>query len=144
LPADHPLAKTPDISKQRIARENFQIREDGSGTRISLEIFFSDIPVRVEALGLEMSSNETIKQAVMAGLGIAFISAYTIEAEVETGGLIILDVAGMPIRGQWFAVTGADRVLAPAMAAFKAFLLSNCAMDLRLVGKPYPATAVRA
>lgn len=143
-PPDHPLANVRDISKHQIARENFLIREHGSGTRISLEIFFSDVPGRVEALGLEMGSNETIKQAVMAGLGIAFISAHTIEAEVETGRLIILDVAGMPIRRQWFAVTRADRVLAPAMAAFKAFLLSNGAMHLPLVGKLYPATAIRA
>src|SRR5262245_56340187 len=75
---DHPLVAARDISKDRIAREHFLIREPGSGTRISLEIFLADVPGRIDVLGTEMGSNETIKQAVMAGLGIAFISAHTI------------------------------------------------------------------
>ena len=103
-PPDHPLARARDISKERIAEEHFLIREPGSGTRISLEIFLSDVPGRLDDLGVEMGSNETIKQAVMAGLGIAFISAHTIASEVEAGRLVILDVVGMPIRRQWFAV----------------------------------------
>ncbi|TIX99336.1 MAG: LysR family transcriptional regulator, partial [Mesorhizobium sp.] len=72
-PPDHPLASAREISKERIAEEHFLIREPGSGTRISLEIFLSDVPGRIDDLGVEMDSNETIKQAVMAGLGIAFI-----------------------------------------------------------------------
>jgi DNA-binding transcriptional LysR family regulator len=100
-PPDHPLAGARDISKERIAEEHFIIREPGSGTRISLEIFLGEVPGRIDDLGLEMDSNETIKQAVMAGLGIAFISAHTIAFEVEAGRLVILDVAGMPIRRQW-------------------------------------------
>lgn len=142
-PPDHPLAPVQDISKDRIAQENFLIREPGSGTRSALEIFLSDIPGRVEALGLEMDSNETIKQAVMAGLGIAFISAHTIEAEVQAKRLVILDVVGLPVRRQWFAVTRADRAMSPAMAAFKAFLLSNGARYLPVVGTLYPETAIR-
>jgi len=139
-PPDHPLANARDITKERIAKENFLIREPGSGTRISLEIFFSDIPGRVDDLGLEMDSNETIKQAVMAGLGIAFISAHTIEAEVEAGRLVILDVVGLPIRRHWFVVMRADRAMAPAMTALHDFLMSKGAMHLPLVGKLYPAT----
>lgn len=141
-PPHHPLAYERDISKERIARENFLIREPGSGTRSSLEAFLSNIPGRLDSLGIEMGSNETIKQAVMAGLGIAFISAHTIEAEVETRRLVILDVAGLPVRRQWFAVTRADRVMSPAMAAFKAFLLSKGAMYLPFIDKLYPATAL--
>ena len=138
---DHPLADARDISKKRIAEENFLIREPGSGTRSALEAFFSDIPGRTEVLGLEMGSNETIKQAVMAGLGIAFISAHTIEAEVQARRLIILDVAGLPIRRQWFAVTRADRAMAPAMTAFKNFLLTSGARYLPLLDRLYPETA---
>jgi len=143
-PPDHPLAKARDISKERIARENFLIREPGSGTRISLEIFLSEIPGRLDDLGLEMDSNETIKQAVMAGLGIAFISAHTIAFEVEAGRLVILDVAGMPIRRQWFAVMRADRAISPAMATFHDFLMRRGAMYLPLFGKLYPADETRA
>jgi DNA-binding transcriptional LysR family regulator len=137
-PPDHPLAKARDISKERIAKENFLIRERGSGTRISLEIFFADVPGRIDDLGLEMSSNETIKQAVIAGLGVAFISAHTIALEVEAGWLVVLDVAGMPIRRQWFGVMRTDRAISPAMATFHDFLMRKGAMHLPLVGKLYP------
>ncbi|SFU19816.1 LysR family transcriptional regulator [Mesorhizobium sp. YR577] len=140
---EHPLAKARDISKERIARENFLIREPGSGTRISLEIFLSELPGRLDDLGIEMDSNETIKQAVMAGLGIAFISAHTIAFEVEAGRLVILDVAGMPIRRQWFAVMRTDHAISPAMATFHDFLMRKGAMYLPLFGKLYPDPEVR-
>lgn len=121
-PPDHPLVGAKDISKERIAQEKFLVREPGSGTRISLEIFFSDVGWKLENIGPEMGSNETIKQAVMAGLGIAFISAHTIAAEVESGRLVVLDVEGMPIRRHWFSVSRSDRSMTPAMDAFSTFL----------------------
>jgi DNA-binding transcriptional LysR family regulator len=135
---DHPLARVRDIGKERIAEEKFLVREPGSGTRISLEIFLADIPGRIDDLGTEMGSNETIKQAVMAGLGIAFISAHTIAMEVEFGRLAVLDVVGLPIRRQWFGVTRADRTMSPAMATFNDFLMRKGAMYLPLLGKLYP------
>jgi len=119
---DHPLAKQPRIPKSRVAEEVFLVREPGSGTRISLELFLGDVPGRLDQLGHEFGSNETIKQAVMAGLGVGFISAHTIGLEIELGRLAVLDVVGMPIRRQWFAVSRSDRSLSPAMAAFKTFL----------------------
>ena len=137
-PPDHPMATSRDISKERIAEEHFLIREPGSGTRISLEIFLADVPGRIDDLGIEMGSNETIKQAVMAGLGIAFISAHTIASEVEAGRLVILDVVGMPIRRQWFAVMRIDHAISPAMATFHDFLMGKGAMYLPLFGKLYP------
>ncbi len=136
-PADHPLAGKREISKEEISREKFLIRESGSGTRLSLEIFFSDIPGKLEQLGREMASNETIKQAVMAGMGVAFISAHTIEMEVELGRLVILDVVGMPIRREWFSVWRSDRSFTPAMQTFSHFLKTEGAKFLPLVRKPY-------
>lgn len=85
----------------------------------------ADIPGRLDALGTEMGSNETIKQAVMAGLGIAFISGHTIEQEIELGRLVILDVVGLPIHRQWFAVSRSDRKLSHALAAFQSFLTAQ-------------------
>lgn len=122
-PSEHPLAHKRAISKEEIAKEAFLIRETGSGTRISLEIFFSDLPEKLDDLGTEMGSNETIKQAVMAGLGVAFISAHTIEAEMLLGRLAVLDVEGMPIRRQWFSVSRQDRSSSPSMQAFNEFLV---------------------
>ncbi|MXN63977.1 LysR family transcriptional regulator [Stappia sp. GBMRC 2046] len=124
-PANHPLAGKRTISKEEIAKEAFLIRESGSGTRISLEIFFSDLPEKLDDLGTEMGSNETIKQAVMAGLGVAFISAHTIEAEMQLGRLAVLDVEGMPIRRQWFSVSRQDRSTSPSMQAFNGFLVRD-------------------
>jgi len=124
-PPGHPLANTGEISKERIADETFLIREKGSGTRTSLEIYLGEIPGKLDSLGIEMDSIETIKQSVMAGMGIGVISAHTIAQEVETGRMVILDVEGMPIKRQWFAVTRAGMTISPAMALFQQFLQSN-------------------
>lgn len=140
---DHPLAKCRDITKERIAQEHFLIREPGSGTRISLEIFLSELPGRIDDLGTEMSSNETIKQAVMAGLGIAFISAHTIALELEVGKLVMLDVTGMPIRRQWFSVMRTDRTLSPAMRAFQDFLNRKGAQCLPSIDRLYPMASAQ-
>ncbi|GAB4351656.1 MAG: LysR family transcriptional regulator [Oricola sp.] len=137
-PPDHPLARKRDISKEEIAGEKFLVREPGSGTRTSLEIFLADVPGKNDILGTEMGSNETIKQAVMAGLGIAFISAHTIEQELQTGRLVILDVAGMPIRRQWFSVCRADRTQSPAMRIFQDFLIRDGARYLPIIPTTYP------
>lgn len=134
----HPLAGRRDIPKEELAREHFIIREPGSGTRISFERFLGDIPGRLDEPGTEMDSNETIKQAVMAGLGVAFISAHTVAWEVEAGRLAVLDVAGLPIRRQWFAVSRADRAVTPAMSAFEQFLARTGAAFLPLVRQLYP------
>jgi DNA-binding transcriptional LysR family regulator len=133
----HPLAHKRHIKKAELAGEHFLIREAGSGTRISLEIFLADMPAKLEQLGTEMTSNETIKQAVMAGLGIAFISAHTIELEVQVGKLVILDVEGLPIRREWFSVWRQDRVFTPAMQTFNLFLSRKGASHLPLTAKPY-------
>jgi len=143
-PPDHKLADRRDIAKEDLAREHFLVREPGSGTRLSLELFFADVPGKREAIGTEMGSNETIKQAVMAGLGIAFISAHTIEQELQLGRLVILDVVGLPIRRQWFAVTRTDRRIAPATQAFLDFLAREGARHLPLIPMTYPDAAAPA
>src|SRR5262245_49140071 len=70
---DHPLAAKRRIPLRRLEDEKFLIRELGSGTRASMERVFEEHRVRYRAI-MEVSSNETIKQAVMAGMGISFIS----------------------------------------------------------------------
>jgi DNA-binding transcriptional LysR family regulator len=123
---DHPLAGRRHIRKEELARESFLVRETGSGTRMALDMYLSELPGR-EAPGVEMGSNETIKQAVMAGLGIALISAHTVALEVEQHRLALLEVEGMPIRRQWFSVSRADSNLTPVMREFEAFLLERAA-----------------
>ena len=74
---------------------------------------------------MEMDSNETIKQAVMAGLGISLISAHTIEAEVASGRMVILKMEGLPIMRKWFVMHRTDRVLSPAGRAMWTFMVKK-------------------
>jgi LysR family transcriptional regulator, low CO2-responsive transcriptional regulator len=117
----HPLARRARLPMDALANEHFLMREPGSGTRMLMERIFADtnFTARPE---MEMESNETIKQAVMAGLGIAFISGHTIAAEIESGRLAMLDVEGLPARRKWQIVRHKDKQQMPAAAAMWAFL----------------------
>jgi LysR family transcriptional regulator for metE and metH len=121
-PPNHPLASKKCISIAKLADETFLTREQGSGTRILMENFLADGGVKPH-MGMEISSNETIKQAVMAGLGIAFISAHTVAAEIETKRLVILDIEGLPIMRIWRIAHHAHKRLMPAAAALWDFLV---------------------
>ena len=121
-PRGHPLADMRGIARSQIAAQPFLVREVGSGTRRSLDMFLGDVSGTPPQRVTEFSSNETIKQAVMAGLGVALISAHTIALEVELGLIVILDVVGTPLRRQWFSVSRADRMMSPPMAAFRDFV----------------------
>jgi DNA-binding transcriptional LysR family regulator len=121
-PPEHRLAGRRNIPKAELADEVFLMREEGSGTRTSMEIYMGDMRLKTGNLRIEMGSNETIKQAVMAGLGIAFISAHTIEAELESGRLVTLQVQGLPVQRKWFVVRRLDKALTPTVAAFVDFL----------------------
>ncbi|MEO1689833.1 MAG: LysR substrate-binding domain-containing protein, partial [Pseudomonadota bacterium] len=96
-PPDHPLARRRTVEPEALLRETFLMREDGSGTRILMSRFLDRTGGGRPWRGQDMGTNETIKQAVMAGLGIAFISAHTVRAEIETGRLTTLPVAGLPM-----------------------------------------------
>src|SRR3954463_4559013 len=112
------------LTRTALWHEPFPPREPGSGTRTLMEGMFqrSDLePI----IGMEMSSNETIKQAVIAGLGIAFISAHTVAPELTEGRLIVLDVAGLPIVRQWYVIRRSDKVLLPPAQAMFDFLGSE-------------------
>ena len=124
VPPDHPLARRKHIAPSMLAQETFVVREPGSGTRGLMERFFAEAAI-TPRIGMEMGSNETIKQAVMAGLGIAFLSAHTVAVELADERLVSLDVVGLPIVRQWFIVQLAKRRLLPAAAALRQFLLDE-------------------
>lgn len=96
-------------------------REAGSGTRLATDRWLAeqglDWPPRM-ALG----SNEAIKHAVAAGLGLAVLSRHTLGPEPERQGLVELDVAGFPLRGTWHLVWRHDRRLSRPAEAFIAHL----------------------
>ena len=126
---DHPLAGRPRLPPAALEAELFLVREEGSGTRSLMQRFFADAGV-APRIGMELGSNETIKQAAVAGLGIAFLSAHTIELEVQTGRLMILDVVGLPATRQWFAVYMIERRLTLAARALHQFLVEEGAQFL--------------
>ena len=126
---DHPLAGKKRVPLARVAEEPFLMREPGSGTRGLLERLFAEhgLPLKV---GMEMQSNETIKQAAMAGLGVSFLSLHTIALELETKRLSILDVVGLPIVRDWYVVHLGGKRLSPVAEALKRFLVEEAATHL--------------
>ena len=136
----HPLANKRRIPLQRLGSEKFIIREEGSGTRASMEHVFRERGVPIHA-AMEVSSNETIKQAVMAGMGISFISIHTVGLELAAGKLVILNVAGLPLIRDWYVIHLRDKRLSPITAAFRSFLLEQGATIIRKAAeenKPIP------
>jgi DNA-binding transcriptional LysR family regulator len=120
-PPNHRLAGKSGLKRDALSGEAFLFREAGSGTRSLFDYFLGDTLIRQAQPGIELGSNETIKQAVMAGLGVALISAHTIAAEIADGRLVTLDIEGLPIVRQWYVLHRADRPLSPAARAFQEF-----------------------
>ena len=123
-PPDHPLVGKKNISVASLAAESFLVREAGSGTRGAMERFFAARELEIQS-SMEMSSNEAIKQAVQAGLGLGILSLQTLEMELALKRLAVLNVDGFPIMRHWYIVHRADKRLSPAALAFKAFVLGT-------------------
>jgi len=123
-PPTHPLALESSIPMKALQQETFVVREAGSGTRIAMERFFSEQGVRLTT-GMEMTSNEAIKQAVEAGLGLGIVSIHTLELELETNRLVILDAENFPILRHWYLVHRQGKRLSPVAQAFRDFVLNS-------------------
>ena len=121
---DHPLARRRRVAAADLAAETFLVREPGSGTRAAFERFVRSARVHA-ARTVEMRSNETIKQAVMAGMGIAFLSGHAVGLELAAGYLAVLPVEGLPVHREWNVVHREGKVLSPAATAFRAFVLEE-------------------
>lgn len=120
--ADHPLVGRSSLSLEDIAQETMIVREAGSGTRLAMEGFFREHAIEPN-IDMEMGSNEAIKQAVVAGLGISFISQHTLGLELSAGRLVVLPVEGMPVMRRWYLVRHKSKRLTPALGAFWDFVL---------------------
>ncbi len=121
---DHPLVNERRIPLERLQSETFVVREQGSGTRTAMERFFAEKGIKLST-GMEMSSNEAIKQAVQAGLGLGLVSIHTLELELETRRLTVLDVESFPILRHWYVVHRQGKRLSPVAQAFKEFVLKE-------------------
>ncbi len=129
-PPGHPLVRAKKIPLARLQEEVFLVREPGSGTRNAMERFFAERAIRLKT-GMEVGSNEAIKQSVQAGLGLGLLSRATIEQELELKRLVVLDVAEFPIMRHWYVVYRRGKRLSGAAEAFRQFVLNEAGGVLR-------------
>lgn len=118
----HRLAGLRQVSQDELAKETFLCRESGSGTRLLTERFIDEIGEGFAVKKIEMGTNETIKQGVMAGLGVALISGHTVAQELQTGHLTMLSAPGLPIFRSWFMIRRLENEGNPASLKFQKFL----------------------
>jgi DNA-binding transcriptional LysR family regulator len=120
----HRLLKARRFDFHELRNEAFLMREPGSGTRLVMEAVFKQhlfTPQRIITIG----SNETVKQGVMAGMGVSLLSLHTLELELRTREIGLLDVVGTPVMRNWHLVNMNAKKLSPAAAAFRQFLLEH-------------------
>jgi DNA-binding transcriptional LysR family regulator len=120
---DHPLAKMRHIPLARLAEEPWLLREPGSGTRKAVERLFAENGFTLTPR-MELGNNESIKQAVLTGLGISVLSRHTLALH-DPAQFAVLDVQGFPIIRQWYAVYPAGRQRSVVARTFLDFLLSH-------------------
>jgi LysR family transcriptional regulator, low CO2-responsive transcriptional regulator len=96
-------------------------REHGSGTARTMEQFLSSGEVLIPQT-MRLTSNETVKQAVLAGLGYSVMPLIGITNELKDGRLKIIECPGLPIKTKWRLITLARKKLSPVAEAFSEFV----------------------
>jgi len=132
-PAGHPLANKKNISLNELSKHRFLFRESGSGTRYVFDQLLKDQGVKIEPY-MELGSSEALKQAVVAGLGIAVLSLHSVQLELEVNKLVVLDVEGFPIKRRWYAVHLKGRKLSLVARTFLDYILKE---SHRVLGVEY-------
>jgi len=122
--ADHPLANKKNITIEELAEQRFLIREPGSGTRYVFDQLLNEHGIKIEPY-MELGSSEALKQAVMAGLGIAVLSLHSVQLERSVNKLIVLDVNGFPLKRRWYAVHLKGKKLSLLAKTFLEYILNE-------------------
>ena len=130
--ADHPLAQERAIPFERFARELFLLREPDSGTRMIADALFERHGV-APRIRMELATNEAIRQAVLAGLGVSILSHYTLGFDADSPNLAVLDVAGLPVERPWQIVYPVGKQVTAIAQAFMTFAREEA---WRLVSSP--------
>lgn len=121
---DHPFTQREQVPAEALVRETFIVREEGSGTRAALQEYLQAHRLSAH-VSMEMDSNEAIKQAVMAGMGISLLSLHTLGLELAHGLIATPEVEGLPLVRRWHVVNTLGRTLSPAAEAFRYFMLER-------------------
>jgi len=122
-PREHPLATRKNISMEEVAQYPFVGREPGSGTRDAVIRMFKERGVELPKVKMELGSNEAIKHAVVAGLGLAVMSLHSMTLDGPDGPLAFLNVEGFPIVRQWYIVHPKGKELSLVAQAFLEYAL---------------------
>jgi DNA-binding transcriptional LysR family regulator len=137
-PVGHALVGRAGIELKRLRDERFIMRESGAGTRIRVDRFFNEAGF-VPKVRMELSSNEAIKHAVAAGLGISVLSRNALDVDPLLDGLVVLDVEGFPLSDDWYFVHLRGKRLSVVARAFYDHVVAEAARLKRLpVGMPLP------
>ena len=121
---NHPYANKTSIPFKKIAQHEFVLREQGSGTRTAIELFFAKKGEKIKNT-LEIGGNEAIKHAVIAGLGLGIVPLHSIKLELEANKLVILDINQLPIKRYWHIVKIKDKQLRPAVKKFQDYMIKE-------------------
>lgn len=121
---EHPFARMEKVSARALMTEGFIVREPGSGTRAALEEFMEAYQMTPRIV-MQMSSNEAIKQAVMAGMGVALLSLHTVGLELDHHLIAAPETEGLPVMRRWHVVNTLAKTLSPPAEAFRNFILET-------------------
>ena len=119
---EHPLIGVPNIPLKQLLNEPFVLREPGSGTRAAVIRTFEAKGLEAPIARMELNSNEAIKQAVVAGLGITVLSLHSLALEGTSGPIALLDVQGFPVQRHWYLAYPKGRKLSVVGQAFADFV----------------------
>ena len=121
VPPRHAWAKRRDIVPESLVDQPLLVREDGSATRSVTERALQRAGVRFR-VAMELDHTEAIKQGVMAGLGVAFVSIYAVRGEVATGRLRALRLRGIRIPRHFHVIHHEARRVTASARAFMELL----------------------
>lgn len=103
--------------------EDFSLiyREQGSGTRKEMENFITENKLSVRKK-MTLTSNEAVKQAIIAGLGYSIMPLIGIKNELNNGDLQIIPLKNLPIKSMWNLIWVKNKNFSPAAKAFLAYI----------------------
>lgn len=119
--SSHPLVGRQRISLDELASMRFILREKGSGTRLASDRHFRSLRFRPD-VRMELGSNEAVKQAVAASLGLGVVSRHALGDTPEDAQIAVLDVEGFPVQSNWWTLYSKGKKLSPVALAFLAHL----------------------
>ncbi len=109
-PPDHPLSKKEKLTLCDLQQEPFIYRESGSGTRMVMERELKKAGIHPEKT-MELATNEAVKQAIMAGIGVSLFSKLSMKTELSAGTISTIDVKGFPIQTHWHLLYREDKII---------------------------------